>query len=317
MAKTIRTESVVRLHTDSGGLVWFGNDATPAENTRLDPWDFFESEEYLEGLDEADAVRLLGTKDNAPLVVRLHERRMTRPQFKAASVVLGSPGAVPSAWLRYDPVAVMHHLWQPEPSAAPAAHWHDMRPTDYATYAMLNVVSDRGPVPEYARRTAEYHPAWPAVTFINSADLDAACTLLCHIVDPRWFRHHVRPTRLSRLFAHLGLTPANMAVIAGDSAAQGRHFNRAATAVRVWYNQRVSRGSKAPGDFLLKSLAGRTLADGLLHGTRRMVSLLTWFWLHAVQTTTHPDGGFCPSRFFRDVAVGEAFTNHAARHKRV
>lgn len=318
MIRTVRTDSVVRLHTDDNGLVWFGGEGEAAENTCMDAYDFFDCETYRDDLDTARVVRLLGTRANAPLVVKLWERKASCSVFSKKAVVLGSPATVPAEWLKADPVAVLHHLWQPNAGATLTGHWHELTTLDYTTYAMINMVGDREmrEVPEVVRRIAAYHPAWPAVTFVCSGDADAACQLLCHIVDPRWYRHPGHPGRHTRLHAHLGLTPANAAVIAGDSDDPGPHFNRATLAVRAWYNRHARRGSKAPGDFLVRTMEAQpTLARGLLRGTQQLVSLIAAVWLDAVRPP-HPEAGFRAIEFFRDPAVARAFEQHVAAGRR-
>lgn len=319
MPSIVRTDLVVRLHTDKDGLVWMGTDGEPAENTCLDAWDFFESEARQEELDNARVIRLLGTRANAPLVVKLQERKASNSQFAKKPVLLGSPAVVAREWLRNDPAAVLHHIWQPSPSANLAGHWHEMTTYDYTTYAMIDTLGDKEhrEVPQVTKKIAAYHPAWPAVTFVRTVDEDAACQLLCHIVDPRWFRHHQHPNRPSRLHAHLGLTPDNMAVIAGEEGEQGLHFNRATLAVRTWYNRHARRGSKEPGDFLIRTLdAHGTLAKGLLRGTQQLVNFVAAVWLDAVRPP-HPEAGFRPADFFRDAATARSYEQHRADFKRV
>jgi hypothetical protein len=166
------------------------------------------------------------------------------------------------------------------------------------------------------KRIVAYHPAWPAFQFINSLDEDAACVLISEIVDPRWFRHPDHPSRFSRLFRYLGVTPDNMAVIAGDRGIEGRHFNRAVLAVRTWYNRDLNRKSAAPKDFLASTVRKHPLAKALLLGTRRMLELVCHVWVDCVRQH-HPELGFDAKRFFRDAGVARVFTQHRAEFKRV
>lgn len=308
----VRTDTVLRLHVDSDGMVWVGDDADPAENTYQEVDDFFDGGLAAEYLADAKSVRLLGAACNARLVVRLHERRALDPEFKAVSVRLGAPVIVPSAALRDDPEAVLYHLWQPAAGA-----WHELVPLDYCTYAMIDGLTDcvGREVPEVVARIAEYHPAWPALTFVTGVDRSAACRLLCDVVDPRWYRHPTRPGRLTRLSAHLGLTPENIAACVGEGR-PGRHFNRAANAVRVWYNPRSHRETPGPADFLLATLAAHErLGRGLLRGTERLVAFVAAVWDDAVRPK-HPEVAFDPAVFFRSAAVGAAYAAHKATCKR-
>lgn len=299
--------------------MWYGFDGQAAGATGLAADALFANPTFLRQLADARAVRLLGTRANAPLVIKLFERRAADPDFRAVSVRLGSPAAVPGAWLRADPEAVLHALWQPPAAGGLAGQWHELGPTDYPGYAMAAALAaaPAGDVPEVVRRIAEHHPAWPAVSFVGSVDAPAACRLLAEIVDARWFQHPSRPGRPSRLLAYLGVTPDNTAAMSGAPVKPGRHFNRATTAVGAWYNQRVRRGSREPRDFLVRCLdAHAALGAGLLAGTRRFLGFVTAVWLAAVRPR-HPEAAFDAERFFRDAAVARAYEAHRAAATKV
>jgi hypothetical protein len=195
-----------------------------------------------------------------------------------------------------------------------------MTPADYPTYSMMNTFSEATgrEVPDIALRIAEYHPAWPAVTFVPTADHHAAVRLICDIADPRWYRHPTRPTRLSRLYSHLGLTPQNVLALLGEGQ-PGHNFNRAKNAVRVWYNLRAQKTAREPGDFLLRLLDARkeNRAFGLLRGTQKFVAFVCAVWSDALKPP-HPEVGFAASRFFgKEPREAKAFDRHLSEHKRV
>lgn len=317
----VHTDLLVRLHVDKSGSVWYGDGGEPATNTFLDPWDFFENEARLEDLDNAKTIRLLGTRDNAPLITKLHERRLADTAFKFKRVELGSPGVVPPAWLRDDPISVLHHIWQLPASSNVAGQWHDMQNVDYATYSMMNTFAETSPgreVPDFTIKIAEYHPTWPAFTFIPTADRHAAARLICDIIDPRWYRHPTHPARLTRLYSHLGLTPQNVLALSGEGQ-PGHNFNRAKNAVRVWYNLKAQKPGREPGDFLLRLLDGKKgkLTDGLLRGTQRLVAFVCAVWADAIKPP-HPEVGFAAARFFKDdPKEARAFDRHVGASKRV
>lgn len=318
MKTATRTDTVLRLHVDSDGLVWYGDDGDPARSTYMDVEDFFHQGAAVSLLNDARAVRLLGCRSNAGLIAKLHEwREKDKEAAKGVSIRLGSPGVVPNVDLEIDPEAVLHHIWQPPAHAALLGSWHELAPSDYCTYAMINALASSPglAVPELVRRIAVYHPAWPAVTFIPTSDKDAACRLLCDIIDPRWYRHPTRPSRRSRLYAHLGLSPDNLAACSGEGLS-GRYFDRCTNAVRVWYNRLAQKESRAPGDFLLRRMDSyKEMKTGLLRGTKLMVDFVAAVWEDMV-TVRHPEiAGFDPSVFFASVAVGKAYARHKEAHK--
>lgn len=309
---------MLRLHVDDDKKVWYGDDSDPGRNTYMSVTDFFEQGAAFQFLNDARAVRLLGCRSNAELISKLHEWRAKNPQSSAGLTIrLGSPGVVPSVDLEIDPEAVLHHIWQPPAHAALLGSWHDLAPSDYCTYAMIHHLGDTPgrEVPEVVRRIAAYHPAWPAVTFITTSDKDAACRLLCDIIDPRWYRHPTRPSRRSRLYAHLGLSPDNLASCTGEGH-PGRYFDRAANSVRVWYNRLSQKESRQPGDFLLRRMDSyKELKTGLLRGTKLMVDFVAAVWEDMV-IHRHPEiPGFDPAVFFASVAVGKAYARHKADYK--
>lgn len=307
-----RTDSLLRLHTDSFGKVWFGSDDIPAENSGLDAYAFFEDEKCLELIDDVSVIRLLGSRDNAALVIRLQGRRTAAPLLKA-KVYLGSPAVVPGRWLRTDPVSVLHRLWQLPAGATTLNMWHHMDMMDLQTYAMIDARGTFNVVPDVVKRIAVDHPAWPVFSFIHTASEDAACGLLCDIIDPRWYQHPVHPTRLTRLYSHLGLSPQNMAFYAGDTQIRAHNFNRAMTAVQSWYNKNTQRDMLRlrPEDYLLRILLAHKddLAKGLLRATQRLVALVNAIWLDAVGS---PDSlfRFNAKLFFNTSVEANAFEQH-------
>jgi len=308
------TDFVVRLHTDADGRVWYGADGEPVRNTGLTADGFVADRSCRDVLRDARVVRLLGTAANAALVTRLYEHRMCDAGFRLTPVWLGAPAAVPAAWLRGEPAAVLYALWQPTPAVLLAGRWHEMTAHDYVVYGLVCLVGGEAgggrDVPDVAWSVVPYHPAWPAVTFLAGADRQAACRLLAVIRDPRWYRHPTRPGRLSRLYAYLGLTPDNLAVLAGQGGRPGRHFDRAELAVRAWCGRPAAVRPGDPAGFLFRRYAeAATPARGLLRATQQFVRFVVSVWLDAV-CGPHPEARFRPELFFADGATAAAFDRH-------
>jgi hypothetical protein len=121
---------VLRLHTADDGLVWFGDDASLGTNSYLEVADFFACAKLDAALRNTKGIRLLGTANNAALILQLSRMRMGRSQLtKKVPVVLGSPVVcLKEANLR-EPEAVLRYLWQPESKLA--WQWHRLGETDY------------------------------------------------------------------------------------------------------------------------------------------------------------------------------------------
>jgi hypothetical protein len=165
------------------------------------------------------------------------------------------------------------------------------------------------------RRIAQYHPAWPAISFINTLNCEYACKLLNEIVDPRWFIHPRRPERLSRLYSYLGLTPANVHAIL-RSGAGDRYIERANIAVKSWYDPSVAINDDPRGFLGRTSVGAKDQVVGVLRATQRFVALAATYWLGVV-TKAHPEAGFQASLFFHEAEEVSAFEHHKSRAKKV
>ena len=292
----------MRLHVSPDGVVWLGCDGTPYRNTGLTPWAFAESDEHGETLDNAREVRLLGTRDNAPLIVKLHERWIHAPGRVKPPVMLGSPTVVPALG-RASPAEVLHQLYQPRVPSMLAGMWHPLTTHDYSSYALIDSLHGRpygGEVPGVTRKIAARHPAWPAVSFVDKADADAACWLLSDVTDPRWFRHPLRPDRPSRLHAFLGLCPVNIRYIVGQGPPD-RHAERAENVLNVW---------GAGGGFVRRLAASYPdERRGLLAGSKMLVAFVAGVWLDAVRPPSSAYT-FRADAFFPQKADAVAFEKH-------
>jgi hypothetical protein len=316
MAAVAERAHVLRVHADASGVVWYGDDACPAVRTGLTAEGFVGLPDYQGELAEARVVRLLGCKQNAALVVALQHRRVNDQSLAARQrLQLSSPAVCGTVRAAADPEAVLHRLWQPPESAVRHGLWHDFTTADFCTYSMIAALRPGpGEVGDLTRRLARYHPAWLALSFIPGLSVPHACRLVCEVVDPCWFRHPSRPGRLSRLYAYLGLTPANAAAFLGQGT-PGRHYDRATVAMLSWYNRASVAAFNAaaatrPEDFLWRVYAARRGPQGVLAATRRLVAFTAGVW-------TASAGGHAEMRFDPDAFFGAAEADAWRRHEGV
>ena len=307
---------ILRLHTDDSGVVWYGDDSRLAVNSGLQAPDFIASGAC--DLDGAGQVRLLGTRSNARLIVHLSRK----PASRDNPTRLASPSLLATAALRRDPEAVLQHLWQPGYHGVCCGMWHDLSPLDHCAYELLTCLKPDGTMLPGYLAVACRHPAWHALSFLPSLDENAACRLLCEIVDPRWYVHPHRPGRLSKLYTYLGLTPANAKAYFA-AGFPGRHYYRASLAIRTWYSRRLVdlRGADrdGPRNFLWRqyvALSGKDNPGAVLRTTRRLVRMVYEVWMAGVQPG-HPDAGFLPQRFFEFHGEARAFAEHRGWSKAV
>ena len=153
---------------------------------------------------DAEEVRIVGCPGNARLIAAVYESWLSG-RTGDHRVLLGSPSICLERQRLSEPQFVLQRLWQPGSLALQRGWWHEMGSVDYTHYMMAAALQESGCVDEKVRRTFRCHPAWPAVAFIPTADLDASIKLVCEISDPRWYNHPEHPGRPSRLFSFLGL----------------------------------------------------------------------------------------------------------------
>lgn len=304
---------VLRLHTDADGFVWYGDDAQFAVNSFLEPAQFVEDDERA-GVDVRDtkAVRVLGVRENANLIVALQHCRTAN--FVTQRVQLAPPTALPAV-ARTDPRKVLHYLWQPPAHLAGAFKW--MQRQDFCTYAMIDqmAIEKNGAVGEAARRILAYHPVWPGLAFVNGFSKDDACRLVREVVDPRWYRHETRPGRWNKLFLYMGLTPENAAAFMTGSE-PGRNFERAKVVLHSWYKHQEGTPGVRSAFLWHAYRSQKTRETGLLAAGKRLLQLVATLWSHAV-SPPHPEFRFDPKRFFCDDDEAAAFAAHVARAKGV
>jgi hypothetical protein len=294
-----RSDGVLRLHV-AAGTVWYGNDGLPAADSGRDEEGFVGSHLGDAQLSAADSVRIMGCATNARLICCLDELSLVRPL-----IYLVSPAVVPVLADRDRPDAVLRALWQPALSAGLPSRWHQLTKMEILTYAMIAAGGDRTHVPDVVRSAIVAHPAWPALSFVSGLNVDAACRLVCTIVDPRWYRHESHPGRRSRLYAYLGLCPANMAAIVGRGD-PSRHHDRAANVVNAWY-----RGSSSDPFFLSRCHQTSDLAAGILSASCKLVDFVDLVWSTRIAGNQNFD--FHPFRFFGDGRTAQRYVDHADR----
>ncbi len=312
VSKTIQT-TLLRLHVDVGGIVWYGHDRCFAEDSGLTPVPFLkEHEQFGFQLDGVQQARLLGTASNAELIVALQQQRRRRPrQLGVQGIQLASPAVCPSSGCRSDPHQVMQLLWQPTTSGYTSGFWHDLSEKEFPTYALINRLAscDDGRLDDRTTRILHYHPAWPALSFLPTLSPWAAANLIAQIVDPRWFRDLTHHNRLSRLFVFLGLTPENVAAFV-DGRRGPRHFDRFRFVLDAW----STRGAYTvniddPRNFLWRILRHHQGKNGLLTASKWFVRFIREVWLHELGSR-EPEAVFVTGDFFRNSEEIRAYVQH-------
>ncbi len=281
--------SLMRLHIDTAGRLWYGDDQTPAAVSTMDAAAFFRQRAAGYGLPDVRTVRLLGGHGNAGLIrtlVKLRGKSLRFPQ-----VLIGNHRvAEHCSWSGNAAVANLGVII----TASERRHWRLLSPVDDATYQLVQ---------DDDVNVLRRHPVWAACQFA-SLDLAHVMTIVKEVLDPRWFMHTTRPGRLTRLFSFFGLTRQNVSayLVNGKSS---HNYARAKAAIGAWYpNARAA--DVRPGSFLSRDMASRNdLVRGVLYGTERLLRLLMLLWTHHL--SLHTEMRFLPDRYFGNPAEAMAF----------
>jgi hypothetical protein len=315
MVVRARQSYVWRLHTDTDGKVWSGDDCALGEPL-ADSLEAFteELDRHCERIcDRFEEIRLLGSEPNAPLAVTLWRWLVQR--HSPARVYLAHPRSAAGD----EPAAVLHHLWQPEENT----RFIRLTPAVVCAYALAaerqTVLAQLSQpyVPARVQAILQRHPAYPAASFVQQPDQFSLVTVLAQLLDPRWFVHPLRPGRLSGLYNYFGLTPANIRAMLGLGS-PGRHYERACAVVRVWYNwqaaERVLPPKRSQRDVPEAYLwriyhQHRRSPKAILIASKKWLTLVYHFWLNQL-TANHPEVRFDPTRSFKYLPEAKQFQKY-------
>ena len=203
---------ILRLHTDSDGIVWCGQNGVRAVNSRLVPEEFVSRNSFS----SAKLVRILGLPVNAQLIVKAYEAQKAKPaaQLPAHSVLgkaarsleVGSAAICPTAAIRRDPTEVLQRMWQLDANGRLSAGWRRADSDMFNSYLLRTSLDESE---EKAISIFRYHPLACPLGFLNVFNLKSCVRWACEVLDPRWFVHPDKPHRFTKLMCFLGLCPDN------------------------------------------------------------------------------------------------------------
>jgi hypothetical protein len=305
----VSATETLRLHTDDEGIVWMGKQGISAFRTGLSPSEWIAADEHHGGasLRDAQQIRILGVPENAELITEIHEMWQVNNDYPPR-IYIGSPGVCLHAARRGDPAFVLSQIWQPCIQSQACGCWHEFTPRDYPTYLMLKLLQqNNGQVHGSVKKILPYHPAWPAISFIPTHNVEFACKLLCEIVDPRWYSHPERPGRFTRLWAYLGVEPYHFHMHAKPD---DLHQARADIATAAWCGKTFAQNVDLddPRQFLLRIYRREGFESGLLKATKKFLQFLCLVWSQGVLAVQREI--FVPSIFFKREDEVAAYAAH-------
>jgi hypothetical protein len=300
-------KSVVRLQLDGDGVVWSGTDHDIAVKSNMEPGLFLSQElPKISGLSE---IQLFGSIRNAQLIELLYFLRQRGGLPDEMSIRLGSPAACPKD---IEPKRALQELWKRDIIEGPGFRWVDLSQREFTSYALIAAMVRNNWRPnDSCRAIIPYHPAWPAISFIPSIDVNAACMLLCVITDPRWFVQDFRPNRVNKLYQYLGVTPRNLKFIDGQDVSPERHYERCSIVIRSWAS-RVDGVKIDSADSFLQRICrgGEAWSRGMLLACKAFIRFVREVWLSELSPHRKM---FDPDMFFKANAESKAYRRHYSR----
>ena len=288
---------ILRLYRDEADRVWVGGDGELGDSSRLSVAEFLRA--AADVLPRVRTIRVIGDRWHAPLLCRLFEGQQ-----------LGGAYALwmlnPTHWrgsLRGTPSDALRFLWQPDIRAFGPGQQIKVDSAEYLAFSLAadGAAAPRGDLAWSIGR----EPMWAALSFMPCFDPERALRLIVRILEPRWYIDQAHPLRPARLYAYLGLTPAN---------------------ARAWYNlEPPGRGFLAFRDVVEAAgfdqqrrhgfidqvfFAAEDQVVGLLAALRRYVLFVWLVWLGRVFRPSQ-EAVFLPERFFRDYpGLAQQYVEH-------
>lgn len=304
-------ETVIRLHTDPSGIVWYarGLDAPVSSEKRIDTF-------LLMPLSSGKGAvfRIIGEPKNAELICALFLRVR---QKEILSVELGGPNLFDDDRSQLDAQQIIMRM-NGVRTPASRGGWHAATYADYNVYGLLARLNRNGFMPDTpARIHFGSHPVAKILQFIPTLSESDAAVFVATVIDPRWFSDRRTTDFTKNAFNFLGLTPATQRrVSAPDTILTRIRDVRCARVLAAWKSKEISPDKidlQNPANFLYRIWhAAGGGAKGDLRASQAFVQYAMANWLSALeQRTGVRDGLFAPNLYFKTVAEQKAYTKYA------
>jgi hypothetical protein len=310
MAKaTTHTDlDTLKLTVDERGHVWYLRGDSMPRNSGYDVTSFLKSK-FLE---ESKNIRVVGISANSELLHCLYEKRL---QGEIESLQVCSPLCCESAEDRKDPQLLLFRMRSYNlPSSL--GGWHEFGIKDYPNYLLAEHFNRQPEATDYVRRVVTAHAAWPALSFIESLDVDVCAKLLALLIDPRWYIDtDTDPNRGSRMEQFLGLNPRTQASLARSEL--NWRSRRCKLVLDCWKTVSQSKLTiSSPRNFLWRAWASKGGGDrGDLIASKLFISFLRLTWTQAMCDGPQADRLFVPKFFFAREDECRAYEEHIKKFK--
>lgn len=305
--------STIRLHLDETNRLWLEGSASTIFLLEKP----FQDLGWLERLQPAKTVRVLGFQRNAKLIKFLYDAQSDRKL--GCTIQVGTPTICPKK-LQADPAMVLQHMQQLVCSPSMGG-WHEVSEPEYRAYCLTAAVETMETDPDFGDRLRLLiadHPTWRALSFLPIREMFSTARMLSEIIDPRWYADHQHPNRKSKLLIFMGLTPKIVDDVLSERSITTPAMLRAQWLIESWagsipLESPPKHWLHEPNKFLYRTcLQKGGGSTGVLRASQRYLNFLREIWLDSLQGTHQHDPLFEPTLFFETPAECRAFKMHCA-----
>lgn len=293
------------LHLDSEGCVWTGRPGgfLPSRTTHT-PLEFLAATRLV------GEVRVLGSRQNAPLICALRDEMARRPE--ELKVLLGTPRLIPRGATVQDTI----HAAANEPRhPVSLGGWRPLTDADYISYALSETATIGSDAIHC--KLAVLHPIWPLAQFIPTMTPVWFGRWVGQVLDPRWYINREKPDRDAPLQSHLGLRPEVFKQCLEGRLDTAQNW-ACWTTYCCWMPATIEEAKAVdlahPRNFLFRIFGAHVSKDravAAVRASQMCVSYLRGLWLNSL-SVGQIDPLFSPEHFFRRPEELEAFQEFQA-----
>jgi hypothetical protein len=264
----------------------------------------------LSVLRTAKRVHVLGSDRNSAAVMNLHDARVRGTIPGDTEIVLVSPNA--GGPDLSDAKRAHFCMWYARRTDRTDVRYVQLTPAEYSAAAVCSSMREsQWQITDKLRALVRYHPAWPAMSFVETLNLGPACAILSIVVDPRWFTLPFRPNRITPLQTVFGLNLANVSALLHDTKSQRPDQEACSLLVSAWLPANGDISSTGPRRFLDRiALDAETTEKGVLNASKVFLRFVREVWM---QSVSGHDKMFDPKVFFKREDEWQAYEEHCAK----
>lgn len=305
-------ETVIRLHTDRSGVVWYSR-GIEAPQTSAKPVDMFTLSPMCSG--RSAVFRILGVAQNAELLCTLFTRVR---QKEIHGVEIAGPNVIADKYVDLDAQQVVMRMSGIR-TAPSCGGWRDMTGADYSMYSLIARFLKNGFVldgPAYVHFGS--HPIAKIMEFVPTLSKPDAAVVAAMLVDPRWFVDRRTHETTQNVFYFFGLTPAVQKRVSDTACIVTRVRDmRCARVLAAWKSSTVPPEKidlQNPANFLYRIWhAAGGGAKGDLRASQAFIRYVVANWLSVTERRQGArDGLFAADLYFKTPEEKNAYKQYAS-----